>query len=82
MKEFLGIGGYTREPEGYMSWQHLLFVTALMVVMVACAVFLGRKNRNLEEKIKNKVLVWTAILIDSFEIFKIVIICIRSEVPG
>ena len=33
MKEFFGIGGYTREPEGYLSPQHLLFVTVLMVIM-------------------------------------------------
>ena len=26
VKEFFGIGGYTREPEGYLSWQHITFV--------------------------------------------------------
>ena len=34
MKEFFGIGGYQRTPEGAFSWQHLLFVTLLMVIMV------------------------------------------------
>ena len=34
MKEFFGIGGYQRTPEGAFSWQHLLFVTSLMVLMV------------------------------------------------
>jgi len=41
MKEFFGIGGYTREPEGYMSWQHLVFVTSLMIIMTGLAIFLG-----------------------------------------
>ena len=40
MREFFGFGGYQREPEGYLSWQHLLFVTTLMVIMVALAAFL------------------------------------------
>ena len=46
LKEFFGFGGYQREPEGYMSWQHLLFVSILMAVMIALAVILGIKNKN------------------------------------
>lgn len=81
MKEFFGFGGYLREPEGYLSWQHILFVSLLMVIMVACAVFFGRKNRNKDICTKNKVLVIAAILIDSFELFKIIIFCIRGADP-
>ena len=81
MKEFFGFGGYTREPEGYMSWQHLLFVTSLMILMVGLAVWLGRRTRGLDEKRKNKVLVWSAFLIDGFEIFKITICGLRSDDP-
>ena len=81
MKEFFGFGGYTREPEGYMSWQHLLFVTTLMIVMVAMAVFLGRRYAKCEKKDKNKVLVWTAIIIDACELFKILICGLRSDDP-
>ena len=33
MKEFFGFGGYNRPAEGYMSWQHLLFVTSLIIIM-------------------------------------------------
>ena len=73
MKEFFGFGGYTREPEGYMSWQHLLFVSSLMAIMITLAIIFGRKYRNEVDEKKNKVLIWTAILIDSFEIFKIVL---------
>ncbi len=81
MKEFLGLGGYTREPEGYMSWQHLTFVTALMVIMVALAVLLGLRNKTRDDKTKTRVLVVSAIAIDAFEIFKIVICCIRGNDP-
>lgn len=75
MKEFFGIGGYTREPEGYLSWQHLTFVTSLMIIMIALAIVLGLKNKGRDTKKKNTVLIWAAILIDSFEIFKIVLAC-------
>ena len=81
MREFFGFGGYERPIEGYFSWQHIVFVTCFMIAMVAAAVFLGRKNRNADEREKNKVLIWSAILIDAFEIFKIVIMCIRGKDP-
>ena len=74
MKEFFGFGGYTRDAEGFLSWQHLLFVTSLMVVMIVSAVCLGGKNKNASEKDKNKVLMFSAIAIDAFEIFKIIIV--------
>ena len=81
MKEFFGIGGYLREPEGYFSWQHLVFVTSLMVIMTTFAIIFGLKNKNQDEKTKNKVLIFTAILIDSLELFKIVLMCIRGQDP-
>ena len=70
MKEFFGIGGYTREPEGYLSWQHITFVLILMTTMVALAVLLGLSNRDKSDKQKNKVLIWAAILINTVEIIK------------
>ena len=81
MREFFGYGGYTREPEGYMSWQHLTFVTTLMVIMVLLSVWLGKRNRNKTEKQKNKVLIVAAIAIDAFEILKIIVMCTRSDDP-
>lgn len=81
MKEFFGFGGYQRPVEGYFSWQHLSFVTCFMVVMVTAAVMLGQQNRNRSDSEKNKVLIWAAILIDSFELFKIVLMCIRGADP-
>lgn len=81
MREFFGFGGYTRPAEGYMSWQHLTFVTSLMVIMIFGAVLLGLKNRHKEEKQKNRVLIVSAIAIDSLELFKIVLLCFRAEDP-
>ena len=78
IREFFGIGGYQRTPEGYMSWQHLTFVTSLLVIMAVTAVLLGRRNRHRTEKEKNLVLIVTAIAIDSFELIKIVARCIDS----
>jgi len=81
MKEFFGIGGYQREPEGYMSWQHLTFVSSLVLVMILLAVFLGLRNKNKELNKKNVVLIWSAILIDGLELFKIVLHCVIAKDP-
>ena len=79
--EFLGFGGYQRAAEGYMSWQHLTFVTSLVIVMVVSAVLLGRNYKGKSEKEKNRVMIAAAILINAVEIFKIVVLCIRYEDP-
>lgn len=79
MREFLGFGGYLRPAEGYLSWQHLTFVTALVAVMVLLAVVLGRKNRTASMAQKNRALIAAALLIDGVELFKIIILCLRTE---
>ncbi|MBO5511655.1 MAG: YwaF family protein [Clostridia bacterium] len=81
MKEFLGIGGYTREPEGYLSWQHILFISALLCAMFVLAVWLGLRNRHRDDRAKNTTLIATAILMDAIEIAKIAIMCYRSDDP-
>lgn len=78
MAEFFGFGGYSRTPEGYMSWQHLVFVTSLLLIMTGLAIFLGIKNKYRNEKIKNKVLIITAIVLDCIEIVRLTIICFRE----
>ena len=60
MREFFGFGGYQRTPEGYLSWQHLTFVTTLMVIMTVLAIFLGRSNRGKTLQEKNRVMIWAA----------------------
>ena len=82
MKEFFGYGDYTREPEGYMSWQHLVFVTSLMIIMVTLAVWLGKRYRHSSDRDKNRVLIISAILIDAFEILKIIVIMTRTDDPA
>lgn len=79
MKEFFGIGGYTRPAEGFLSWQHLTFVGSLLVVMTLLAIFLGKRNRSASPEKKNTSLVWAAILIDALEIFKILLLCAKAQ---
>lgn len=79
MKEFLGIGGYTRTPEGALSPAHLIFVGTFLAMMTALAIILGRRNRNRDEKTKNRVLIFAAILIDVIEIFKLIVFCTRGN---
>ncbi len=81
MKEFFGFGGYAREAEGYLSWQHLSFVTVLVTAAIVLAVVLGRRNRRRSEGEKNRVLAVAALLIDGLELFKIVLLCFRSHNP-
>ena len=81
MREFFGFGGYSRPAEGFLSWQHLVFVTSLMVMMVVLSILLGRHNRYALPRQKNRVLIWSAILINGLELFKIVLLCIRSNDP-
>lgn len=79
MKEFFGIGGYQRPAEGFLSWQHLLFASLLMLAMVAASIYFGRTNRLRPERDKNRVLIVTAFLIDGFEIFKILMLCYKQQ---
>lgn len=81
IKEFFGFGGYQRVPEGYLSWQHLTFVSALVVIMIALAAVLGIRNQGKSMSARNRVLIVAAIAIDSLEIFKIVLMCIRGNDP-
>ena len=78
IKEFFGIGGYTRAAEGYMSWQHLTFVSSLMVIMIFCAILFGRKAKRKGAPYNNRVLIAAALLIDGFELVKIVLHCYEA----
>ena len=78
MKEFFGFGGYTRPAEGFLSWQHLLFVGLLLTAMTVLAIWLGKKNRFASPRQQNRVMIAAAILIDGLELFKIVLLCFRA----
>lgn len=79
--DFFGFGGYQREPEGYLSAEHLIFVSSLIVLMFAAAIYLGIRNKNRSEKEKNLVLIITALVCDGLEIFKIILFSVRSGDP-
>lgn len=86
MREFFGLsldenGEYTylREAEGAWGWQHLTFVSFVILAMIGIAIFVGLKNKNKNYQKKNFVLIVCAILIDGFEIVKIIIECIRAQ---
>ncbi len=81
MLEFLGFGGYTRPAEGYLSWQHLLFVGSLTVCMIVCGIVLGLRNKHKPTAAQKRVLMVAAIIMDAVEIFKIVIFCWRGHDP-
>ena len=81
LREFFGFGSFQREPEGYFSWQHLTFVTIVMIIMASLAIYFGYRNKTRCDKAKNKVMIVSAILIDSFELFKIVLFCVRANAP-
>ena len=81
LKVFLGYLPDPREPEGAFSWQHILFVSSLMIAMVVLAVLLGKKFKESDLKTKNKVLIGAAIAIDAFEVFKLVVFYTRSDDP-
>ena len=51
-KEFFGIGGFQRVPEGAWSWQHILFVSSMLAVAIGLAIILGKRFREKEEKQK------------------------------
>lgn len=54
MREFFGLevenGGYLREPEGYFSWQHLVFVTLICLTAILLGVLLGKRRRNRSDR--------------------------------
>lgn len=80
MREFFGIGGYSRTPEGYMSWQHLTFVGLLLALMFFLGIFLGIKYRGKDDKDKNKIVIISAIAIDAVELIKLISFYINAAI--
>lgn len=71
LKDFFGFT-HDREPEGFLSWQHIVFVTLWIAIAVFLAVIIGRRMKDRPQKDKIKVLKITAIVMDSIEILKII----------
>lgn len=81
MKRFFGFTDNAGEPAGFLSIDHLLLVFVFMTAAVVLAIILGRHYAAKGQRDKNKVLIYTAVLIDSLELFKIVLMCVRSGNP-
>ena len=81
MKKFFGFADDIGEPAGFLSLDHLLLVFVFMTLAVSLAITLGRHYHGRPTSEKNKVLVFAAIAIDSIELFKIVLMCVRNHDP-
>jgi len=81
LKEFIGFGGYNRPAEGFLSWQHLLFVSILNAVSIILAFWYGNRMRSRTEAEKNHVLAVTGVAVNVIEILKIVLVCISTQNP-
>ena len=81
LEEFFGYNGFAREPEGFLSWQHLTFVMFLTVCMTVLAIIFARKNREKDERAKNRALIWAAFVMDGIEIVRVVLNCTLGGDP-
>lgn len=81
LKEFLGNGGYQRVPEGYMSWQHLAFVSGLMILMIGLSVLFGLRDRKKEDISRNRVLAVSAVLLVLLKLVEIIAPCFIGDDP-
>ena len=67
-----------RPVEGWFSWQHLVYVTLMVLLTVGLGIFFGMKYRAADRAKKLRVLKIAAILMLGLELFKIVICCVRA----
>ena len=81
MKRFFGFTDNVGKPAGFLSLDHLLLVFAFMTLAVTFAIILGRRYHGRPQREKNRVLIFTAIAIDSIELFKIILMCVRNHDP-
>jgi len=70
---------FTREAEGYMSWQHLLAASLALTITVLASVLLGRKNRHKTFEEKMKTVKVAALLLDGFELVKLTVLVIITR---
>ena len=83
MKDFFGFGTepypYGKPAEGFLSWQHIVFVSVFVVVGVFLAVFLGLRNKNKDENTKNKVLIYLTLLIIITSYSSLIVPCFAAK---
>lgn len=80
--QFMGFEEDTRVPEGWLSWQHLTYVTVVIAIAVFLALRLGRKYRDKSIQEKRKPLRIAAIVMLTSEITKIILYCIQDGNAG
>jgi hypothetical protein len=69
---------FDRAPEGFLSWQHLTVVTIAFVLVVLLAWRLASRRRHEDRRVRMKVVVVSAIVLDGFEILKLVVHVVMS----
>lgn len=74
MKDFFGINGYERSAEGFLSWQHIVFISSLLILMILLSVCLGLRNRTRTDGEKNKVIIGSALALIITEAVKYIIL--------
>ena len=77
LREYFG-WTQNRPVEGWFSWQHLLYVTLMVILTVALGVILGRRARPEDEEKRRTPLKIAALLMVGLELFKIVICSFRA----
>ena len=81
IRQFFGFEEDPRTPEGWFSWQHLTYVTALVIAVILLGTTVGRHFRGLSFAQRRKPLRVAAVLMLALEAFKIILISIRSGDP-
>ncbi len=80
LKWFFGFVDYNEaEIEGAWSWQHILFVSFCILTMIGLAVLIGILMRKKDYKLKNIVIIASAISINAFELVKFIVRCIGAD---
>lgn len=70
---YFGFGPSLYEAEGWLSWQHLVFVTIMICVTVFLALFFANKTKSGTREQKLKVLKVASIVMISLESIKIIL---------
>lgn len=78
---FFGFADDPRTAEGWFSPTHLLYATGMVILAVLAAVFLGKRAKRKGERTTRRIMIVATCLMLFFELFKIVLICIRNKDP-
>ena len=81
IRRFFGFDEDPRTPEGWLSWQHLTYVTLLVIAVVLLGARLGVRFRSLPEMQRRRPLRVAAVLMLAMELFKIILISVRNGDP-